>query len=112
MGGPPPPFAGGKGKCDIQLVPPVSWYFLDKAVIPFTHQSKNIVSTPWIKLVATAISSIQFRSEPVYHKGLPVTSRTEIVQPSSKSDLFYKQIQEAPLNYGSLNRRSCGKATD
>lgn len=43
--------------------------------------------------------------------GLPVTNQTREIQPASKRHVFYKQIQEAPLNYGSLNRRSCGKAT-
>lgn len=59
----------------------------------------------------------QVSSTLVYEKvmkfvlGLPVTNRTDVVQPPSKVHLFYKQIQEAPLNYGSLTRRSCGKAT-
>lgn len=44
-------------------------------------------------------------------KGLPVTYRTKYVHPPSKTPLFYKQMQEAPLNYGSLSSRSCGKAT-
>lgn len=44
-------------------------------------------------------------------KGLPVTFRTKQVYPPSKSPLFYKQLEEAPLNYGSLSARSCGKAT-
>ncbi|GIY04385.1 DNA-directed RNA polymerase [Caerostris darwini] len=56
-------------------------------------------------------STLVYEKVMKFVQGLPVTSRTEIVQPSSKSDLFYKQIQEVPLNYGSLNRRSCGKAT-
>lgn len=43
--------------------------------------------------------------------GVPMTWRTKQVQPSSKAPLFYKQVQEAPLNYGSLESRSCGKAT-
>lgn len=43
--------------------------------------------------------------------GVPMTCRTKQVQPSSKAPLFYKQVQEAPLNYGSLESRSCGKAT-
>ncbi|GFR34139.1 RPOLA_N domain-containing protein [Trichonephila clavata] len=44
-------------------------------------------------------------------QGLPMTSRTQTVQSPSKVGLFYKQIVEAPLNYGSLQRRSCGKST-
>lgn len=43
--------------------------------------------------------------------GQPMTCRTKHVQPPSRTPLFYKQIQEAPLNYGSLESRSCGKAT-
>lgn len=43
--------------------------------------------------------------------GVPMTSRTQYVQPASKAPVFYKQVQEAPLNYGSLESRSCGKAT-
>ncbi|GBN19693.1 hypothetical protein AVEN_261778-1, partial [Araneus ventricosus] len=43
--------------------------------------------------------------------GLPITSRTQVVLPPAKSGFFYKQIMEAPLNYGSLQNRSCGKAT-
>lgn len=43
--------------------------------------------------------------------GQPMTCRTKTVQPPSKTPMFYKQIQEAPLNYGSLDSRSCGKAT-
>lgn len=41
----------------------------------------------------------------------PMTCRTQHVQPPTKAPFFYKQIQEAPLNYGSLESRSCGKAT-
>lgn len=44
-------------------------------------------------------------------KGLPITSRTQNIQPPSKAATFYKQLQEAPLNYGSIESRSCGKAT-
>lgn len=44
-------------------------------------------------------------------RGLPVTRRTENVLPPDKSFFFYKQIQESPLNYGSLESRSCGKTT-
>lgn len=43
--------------------------------------------------------------------GLPMTCRTKEPQPIEKTPMFYKQIQEAPLNYGSLDSRSCGKAT-
>ena len=43
--------------------------------------------------------------------GLPMTHRTQHVQPASKAPFFYQQIQRAPLNYGSLESRSCGKAT-
>lgn len=43
--------------------------------------------------------------------GTPVTYRTKKIEPPSKSPVFYEQIQNAPLNYGSLNPRSCGKAT-
>ena len=43
--------------------------------------------------------------------GQPMSCRTKTVQPSSKTPMFYKQIQQAPLNYGSLDSRSCGKAT-
>lgn len=43
--------------------------------------------------------------------GVPMTHRTKLIQPASKAPLFYKQVQEAPLNYGSLESRSCGKAT-
>lgn len=46
-----------------------------------------------------------------FTKGQPVTRRTEDVLPPSKSFMFYKQLQEMPLNYGSLDSRSCGKAT-
>jgi hypothetical protein len=44
-------------------------------------------------------------------QGQPVTTRTHRVQPPSNASSFYKDLQEAPLNYGSLNSRSCGKAT-
>lgn len=59
----------------------------------------------------------QMKSTLVYEKtmkfvmGKPMTNRTTQVQPKEKSGQFYKQIQEAPLNYGSLSHRSCGKAT-
>ncbi|KAG8175220.1 hypothetical protein JTE90_022643 [Oedothorax gibbosus] len=44
-------------------------------------------------------------------QGLPITSKTKHVLPKEKTDVFYKQIIEAPLNYGSMQRRSCGKNT-
>lgn len=44
-------------------------------------------------------------------QGLPVTRRTDTILPPSKAPFFYKQIQETPLNYGSLESRSCGKTT-
>lgn len=43
--------------------------------------------------------------------GQPMTCRTQQVQPPTKAPDFYKQIQKAPLNYGSLESRACGKAT-
>ncbi|GFR12283.1 RPOLA_N domain-containing protein [Trichonephila clavata] len=43
--------------------------------------------------------------------GHPMTRRTQDVQPPEKSHFFYKQLQEAPLNHGSMVRRSCGKTT-
>lgn len=42
---------------------------------------------------------------------LPVTNRTKVIQLPSKVHSFYKQTQEAPLNYGSLDYRMIGKAT-
>lgn len=59
----------------------------------------------------------QMKTTLIYEKvmkfvlGEPMTRRTKIVQPVSKTPVFYKQIQQAPLNYGSLDTRSCGKAT-
>ena len=59
----------------------------------------------------------QLSSTLIYEKvlkfvlGIPMTCRTQNIQPASKAPIFYRQVQEAPLNYGSLEARSCGKAT-
>lgn len=42
---------------------------------------------------------------------LPVSNRTTYVHPPLKVHAFYKQVEEAPLNYGSLRYRSGGKKT-
>lgn len=44
-------------------------------------------------------------------QGKPMTNRTDKIQPPSCVDKFFKQMLEAPLNYGSLQHRSCGKNT-
>ncbi|GBN51484.1 hypothetical protein AVEN_267635-1 [Araneus ventricosus] len=46
-----------------------------------------------------------------YINGLPISNRSNAILPASKSPFFYKQCQGSPLNYGSLNLRSCGKNT-
>lgn len=43
--------------------------------------------------------------------GSPMTIKTDTVLPASKAPQFFKQMQEAPLNHGSLNKRSGGKNT-
>lgn len=43
--------------------------------------------------------------------GVPITKKTKLKQPPSKSATFYKQLQETPLNHGSLFKRSGGKNT-
>lgn len=43
--------------------------------------------------------------------GSPMTKKTDTVLPASKTPQFFKQMQEASLNHGSLNKRSGGKNT-
>lgn len=80
---------------------------IQQARIP-TNQEFLVLPDPIYWQVSTTL---------VYEKvikfvlGMPMTSRTQYVQPPEKAPFFYKQIQEAPLNYGSLESRSCGKAT-
>lgn len=80
---------------------------IEKAGIE-TNQDFLIIPDPIYWQMATTL---------IYEKilkfvsGKPMTCRTITVQPPSKTPVFYKQIQEAPLNYGSLDSRSCGKAT-
>ncbi|GFX49361.1 RPOLA_N domain-containing protein [Trichonephila clavipes] len=57
------------------------------------------------------VSTLVYEKIMKFVQGLPMTSRTKTVQSPSKVGLFYKQILETPLNYGSLQRRSCGKST-
>ncbi|GFW62007.1 RPOLA_N domain-containing protein [Trichonephila clavipes] len=57
------------------------------------------------------VSTLVYEKIMKFVQGLPMTSRTQTVQSPSKVGLFYKQILEVPLNYGSLQRRSCGKST-
>ncbi|GFR03163.1 RPOLA_N domain-containing protein [Trichonephila clavata] len=57
------------------------------------------------------VSTLVYEKIMKFVQGLPMTSRTQTVQSPSKVGLFYKQILETPLNYGSLQRRSCRKPT-
>ena len=43
--------------------------------------------------------------------GSPMTKKTDYVLPASKTPQLFKQMLEAPLNHGSLGRRSGGKNT-
>ncbi|GFR03376.1 RPOLA_N domain-containing protein [Trichonephila clavata] len=57
------------------------------------------------------VSTLVYKKIMKFVQGLPITSWTQTFQSPSKVGLFYKQILETPLNYGSLQRRSCGKST-
>ena len=56
-------------------------------------------------------STLMYEKVIKFVQGLPITNKTKTVLPVDKVDVFYKQILETPLNYGSLQRRSCGKNT-
>lgn len=43
--------------------------------------------------------------------GIPLTKKTERIEPASKANIYYEEIQQAPLNYGSYQKRSVGKST-
>lgn len=73
-----------------------------------THQEFLMLPDPIYWQVTTTLI---YEKVAKFVMGVPMTSRTQQVQPASKAPLFYKQVQEAPLNYGSLESRSCGKAT-
>ncbi|GBM71695.1 hypothetical protein AVEN_127065-1, partial [Araneus ventricosus] len=81
--------------------------FLKKYDIPY-RQDFIVFSDPIYWQITTTL---------VYEKamklvqGIPMTRRTKDIQPPEKSFVFYKQMIEAPLNHGSLARRSCGKNT-
>lgn len=56
-------------------------------------------------------STLVFEKVMKFVLGRPMTNRTTQVQKPEKSGFYYKQLQEVPLNYGSISQRSCGKAT-
>ena len=104
------------------------WYRLMSIAIPTPNycfllpQLKRMIHKAHIKsnqdfLVVPDPIYWQMSTTLIYEKvlkfvmGQPMTCRTKNVQPPSKTPMFYKQIQQAPLNYGSLDSRSCGKAT-
>lgn len=57
------------------------------------------------------LSTLEFDKVCKFVLGLSITNRTKVVLPPEKADFFYKRTLEAPLNYGSIQSRSCGKAT-
>ena len=57
------------------------------------------------------VTTLAYEKVMKFVQGKPITNKTKMIQPPSKVDKFYKEILEAPLNYGSLHRRSCGKNT-
>lgn len=74
----------------------------------FTRQDFLVLPDPIYWQVPTTLI---YEKVVKFVSGIPMTHRTKTIQPASKAPLFYKQVQEAPLNYGSLESRSCGKAT-
>lgn len=57
------------------------------------------------------VTTLAYEKVMKFVQGKPITNKTKTIQPPNKVDKFYKEILEAPLNYGSLHRRSCGKNT-
>ena len=76
----------GDSSCDDFLVVPDPGYWQ----VPFTLVLDKIVK---------------------FATGSPMTKKTNYVLPASKTPLLFKQFQEAPLNHGSLLKRSGGKNT-
>lgn len=72
-----------------------------------TDQEFLVLPDPVYWQVAT---TLVYEKVMKFISGLPVTSRADTVLPPEKANQFYKQIQEAPLNYGSMQRRNCGKS--
>lgn len=56
-------------------------------------------------------STITYEKIMKYVRGLPLTNRSTLVHSVDKVDTFHKDILNAPLNYGSMQTRSCGKNT-
>lgn len=86
---------------------PVLQKFMEQANLR-CNQEFLILPDPLYWQVA---STLVYEKVMKFVQGLPMTYRTHIVQPKSKVVDFYNDILEVPLNYGSLQRRSCGKTT-
>lgn len=56
-------------------------------------------------------STLEYDKTCKFVLGQSITNRTDVVLPPEKADFFFKRNLETPLNYGSIQSRSCGKAT-
>lgn len=100
----------------VSIAVPTPGYVFALKVLKQALKTKHITSDQDYLILPDPIywqlaSTITYEKVMKFVRGLPLTCRSDVVHSIDKVDTFYKDVLNAPLNYGSMHTRSCGKNT-
>lgn len=100
----------------MSIAVPTPGYVFALKVLKQALKTKNIQSNQDFLILPDPIywqlaSTITYEKIMKFVQGKPLTNRSDLVHSIDKLEPFYKEVLDTPLNYGSMQARSCGKNT-